>query len=371
MDYSVFDRPIESNLPFAIYKLPDKEEVNLILQNDDNVRIINDVEDTFNQKGFIISPFVNSKQTPAISIRPDFHVKGMNEIVNFLRNFFRNDIIFNKSEYYKDNTIDDFEKYKKSFEIFHNALINKQYEKLVLSRELIIQKRNDFSAGKIFERAVKKYSNAFIYLLNSLQTGTWFGCSPEVLFSGKNNEWRTAALAGTRKTESEKLDWDCKNITEQRIVVDFIKEQLENLQIKFNKGESYTVRAGNIEHCKVDFTFTLDSLEKAGILLKALHPTPAVSGYPKDEAIKFITENENYERLYYSGFTGPVNISGSTDLFVNIRCMQMLNNEFRLYAGSGLTKASELNGEWFETEYKLQTLFSLFETELQHVISLH
>jgi isochorismate synthase len=368
----IFDRLIESNLPFAIYKLPDKEEIHLILQNDNNVQTVHDVEDICNQKGFIISPFVNSKQTPIISIRPDFHIRGTNEVISFLTNFFRNDITFIKKTGYKNNTVGDFEKYKTNFEVFHKALRDKRFEKLVLSRELIIGKENDFSTGKVFERAIEKYPSAFIYLLNTLQTGTWMGCSPEVLLSGKHNEWRTAALAGTRKTESGKPAWDCKNIAEQRIVIDFIKEQLENLQIAFKKGESYTVQAGNIEHRKVDFTFSLDSQEQAGILLKALHPTPAVGGYPKNEAIKFITENENQERLYYSGFSGAVNISDSTDLFVNIRCMQVFNNKLKLYAGGGLTESSELNDEWLETEYKLQTLLSLFETEVQqHVTSLH
>ncbi|MDR3266262.1 MAG: isochorismate synthase [Tannerella sp.] len=368
MDYSILDRPIESNLPFAIYKLPDKEEVHLILQNDNNVRTIHDVESICNQEGFVICPFVNSKQTPIISIRPDFHLVGTNEIINFPTNFFRNDITFNKSEYYKLDAVDDFEIYKTNFEVFHKALTNKRFAKLVLSREMIIRKKTDFSIGKIFERAIEKYPNTFIYLLNTSKTGVWFGCSPEALLSGKNKTWKTAALAGTRKTAPGKIDWDYKNIAEQKIVADFIKENLENLQIAFKKGEPYTVQAGNIEHCNVDFTITLDSPEKAGILLKALHPTPAVSGYPKDEAIKFITENENYERLYYSGFAGAVNISDATDLFVNIRCMQVSDNKLRLYAGGGLTESSELNDEWLETEYKLQTLLALFE--MQHVTSL-
>jgi isochorismate synthase len=365
----IFDRLIESHLPFAMYKLPDKEEVHLILQKDNDVLTVHDIEDICNQKGFIFSPFVNSKQTPIISIRPDFHKKGTNEIIDFLTDFVQNDTIFNKPACYENDTVDGFEKYKTNFEVFHKALINKQFEKLVLSRELVIRKETCFSTGKVFERAIEKYPNAFIYLLNTLQTGVWFGCSPEVLLSGNNNNWKTVALAGTRKTESGKPDWDNKNIEEQRIVVDFIREQLENLKLAYKQGEWHTVQAGNIEHCKVDFTISLDSQDKTGILLKALHPTPAVCGYPKDEAIPFITENENHERLYYSGFAGAANISGSTDLFVNIRCMQVLNNQLRLYAGGGLTASSELNDEWLETEYKLQTLLSLLET--QHVTSLH
>jgi isochorismate synthase len=363
MDYSIFDKPIESNFSFAIYKLPDKEEVHLILQKDNNVRTMNDVEDICNQKGFIISPFVNSEQTPIISIRPDFYKRGMNEIIHFLTNFFQNNTISNESIYYENDAVDNFEKYKTNFEIFHNALRDNRFEKLVLSREMMIRTGTGFSIGKVFERAIEKYSNAFIYLLNTPLTNTWFGCSPEVLLSGQNNKWRTSALAGTRKTEAEKPEWDRKNIKEQKIVVDFIKEQLDNLRIVYRKGDACTIRAGNIEHCKVDFTFSLDSQEKAGFLLKALHPTPAVCGYPKNEAIRFITENENHKRLYYSGFAGVVNISDATDLFVNIRCMQLLNNKLKLYAGGGLTELSELYDEWIETEYKLHTLLSLIENQ--------
>jgi isochorismate synthase len=369
MNYSIFDKLIDCNLHFAIYKLPDREEIHLIMQNDKNVLTVDDIEDVCNHKGFVISPFINSKQTPAIFIRPDIHLTGTNEIVCFLKDFFRNEITFDRSEYYKDDPEDDFEEYRASFNIFHEALRSKQFDKIVLSRPLTVRKKSGFSLERTFKSAVKKYPSAFVYLLNTPQTGVWFGCSPEVLLSGKNSEWKTVALAGTRKIKSGKPAWDDKNMAEHRIVVDFITEQLEKMQITYEKGDSSTVRAGNIEHCKVDFTISLDSPAKAGILLKALHPTPAVSGYPRNEAVKFIVGNERHERLYYSGFAGAVNVSDATNLFVNIRCMQVLDNKLRLYAGGGLTVLSELNDEWLETEYKLQTLLSLFETETQHVAS--
>ena len=58
-----------------------------------------------------------------------------------------------------------------------------------------------------------------------------------------------------------------------------------------------------------------------GELVEALHPTPAVCGLPKQEAIDFITANESIDRKYYSGYCGPWNVGGKTALFVSLRCI--------------------------------------------------
>ena len=45
-----------------------------------------------------------------------------------------------------------------------------------------------------------------------------------------------------------------------------------------------------------------------------------------------------------------------TDLYVNLRCMNILPQTFTLYAGGGLLAASQLEDEWQETEDKLDTM---------------
>jgi hypothetical protein len=48
----------------------------------------------------------------------------------------------------------------------------------------------------------------------------------------------------------------------------------------------------------------------------ALHPTPAVAGQPKEEAICFIKQLEPHDRAYYTGFLGPLDReAGTMDLF--------------------------------------------------------
>jgi isochorismate synthase len=80
---------------------------------------------------------------------------------------------------------------------------------------------------------------------------------------------------------------------------------------------------------------------------------------PKDEAKSFIMANESNERLYYSGFAGPLNLNGNTHLYVSLRCMQMQTNTCKLYAGGGILKESTEESEWKETEAKLSAMQQL------------
>jgi isochorismate synthase len=107
---------------------------------------------------------------------------------------------------------------------------------------------------------------------------------------------------------------------------------------------------------RTDFYFNLRDKESIGDILDALHPTPAISGLPKSEAVEFILRNEGYDRKYYSGFIGNVDPEGRTDIYVNLRCMSIGERNITLYAGGGLLPASTIEGEWQETENKLRTI---------------
>ena len=91
----------------------------------------------------------------------------------------------------------------------------------------------------------------------------------------------------------------------------------------WNKAHPYTARAGQLVHLKTDFYFLLKNTDNIGNLLQELHPTPAVCGLPKEDAFRFILENEGYDRSYYSGFIGWLDTEGHTDLYVNLRCMEI------------------------------------------------
>ncbi len=187
------------------------------------------------------------------------------------------------------------------------------------------------------------------------------GSTPELLLQGTKEEWHTVALAGTRYLNDGVVTWDDKNLREQHLVTSYILKQLSSFHITPEINGPYTVEAGSLAHLRTDFSFTLTNRPKPGTLLKALHPTPAVSGLPKEEAYRFIREHEEQNRLYYTGFIGMLDRKGDTDMYVNLRCMLIEKKSLTLFAGSGLLASSSLEDEWEETEQKLKTMLDIID----------
>ncbi len=101
-----------------------------------------------------------------------------------------------------------------------------------------------------------------------------------------------------------------KNRKEQDYVTAYIRSRLLSLGIHSTESGPYPAYAGALSHLKTDFHFSLRDNNGLGDLLKVLHPTPAVCGLPKEEAYRFILENEGYDRHYYSGFIGWLDPNG-------------------------------------------------------------
>ena len=109
--------------------------------------------------------------------------------------------------------------------------------------------------------------------------------------------------------------------------------------------------------------FLLKNTDNIGNLLQELHPTPAVCGLPKEDAFRFILENEGYDRSYYSGFIGWLDTEGHTDLYVNLRCMEIKPGETTLYAGAGILASSDIESVCTETGDKMNTMKSILYPE--------
>ena len=110
---------------------------------------------------------------------------------------------------------------------------------------------------------------------------------------------------------------------------------------------------------RTSFTYKATSTAAWQKIVGQLHPTPAVAGLPKQKAIDYILEHEKSPRQFYSGYLGPVNLEGQVNLFVNLRCMQVLKNKLAFYAGCGITADSVPADEWRESKMKIATLASV------------
>ena len=207
-------------------------------------------------------------------------------------------------------------------------------------------------------------SHAFVYIIQLPQVGVWIGATPEPFLVIADDKVTTVSLAGTQlATDAEigNYKWSKKEIEEQGIVTSYVEKTLRLFKIEHYtlKGPS-NYKAANLIHLQTSFEFSLTDLDRnLGDFLNALHPTPSVGGLPKLAACDFILENEKHNRAYYTGFLGPINIEGKSNLFVNLRCLQLFKNQFALYSGAGITIASNAEKEWEETNNKMKTLMNV------------
>lgn len=349
----ILDTLITQNQNFAIYRIPG-ETSRFVMQTSGSARLLYNIGELDGQSGFVIAPFQVSKQSPIVLIQPNlfeipFQMEGYTASVKKIA-----DPNEKKDTWLRNGKSE----YMEVFDHFIKPLREKKFDKLVLSRCLRLKKKADFSPAQAFYKASKRYTHSYIYLVHTPETGTWLGSTPEIILSGEQGKWQTVALAGTQPLNQGKLPtyWDNKNREEQELVAAYVRAQLRLLDIVPQEEGPCAVHAGELSHLKSSFRFSLSDNKKLGDLLRRLHPTPAVCGLPKEEAFQFIREHEGYDRRYYSGFIGRLNPEGRSDLYVNLRCMNILSDKLTLYAGGGLLASSEPESEWQETEAKMQTM---------------
>jgi isochorismate synthase len=233
-------------------------------------------------------------------------------------------------------------------------------KKVVLARNKVIE--GAYNPIELFLKFSEAYPNACVFLFHTPESGCWMGATPERLLAIENGIAKAASLAGTRPVNSTG-DWREKELEEQAIVTQSIKNTfaaagLSNIQ----SSPLETQQAGPVEHLFCEVSGTMPEGLSPHALAKALHPTPAVGGLPKKQALSFIANHEKLNRSFYAGYFG-VTSKNEAHFYVNLRSMQLFTNGLVLYAGGGITAASNPSAEWEETERKLRTLLDVIEDQ--------
>lgn len=343
---------IVQNRCFAIYRIPGEDLPRFLMQESGEPGIYNDLAELDGQTGFVMAPFAISESSPLVLIRPDRWTIPP-----------RDELTADGAQEIPSGAISgpDHERYRLFFSSFLAPLKDGVFDKLVLSQSAQFEREPGFSPARAFDEACRRYPQSYVYLCHTPHTGTWLGSTPEVLLSAVSGRGHTVALAGTQSLCNGKLPetWDAKNTKEQSLVTDYVRKQLARYGVKAVENGPYAIQSGELAHLRSDFDFSLTDSEHYGALLKLLHPTPAVCGLPKEEAYRFILDNEGYDRRYYSGFAGWLDPGGKTDLYVNLRCMGIAEDSLALYAGGGILPSSTEEQEYQEWRDKLQTMLAL------------
>lgn len=374
----------DSGLPFVAYRKSVAENLRIsresatvkaILQQDDKLHRVRD----FSEKGFVFSPFDQREET--VLIPCDVKDKETQILLSGFKGKKQDtdrkeirDEALSKKETESGGRDDHMDLVNRGIKLIRKGKL----EKVVLSRqEEVSVTENDPVA--IFQRLLETYNDAFCYLWFHPKVGLWLGATPETLLRIRGCVLHTMALAGTQKfMGNAKVFWGEKEKQEQQVVTDSIVDSLKYKVKSLKISGAKTHRAGNLLHIKTDIQATLIpeyKIENIGPLLKSLHPTPAVCGFPKEEARSFIKENERYDRSFYTGFLGELNVNipsehtddtenRDSELYVNLRCMKITGNTATIYIGGGITRDSDPEAEWEETVNKSHTMKRILDLKL-------
>jgi isochorismate synthase len=357
---------LNQGFPFSLWKTPDQNEKHLIISQR-GLTFVDEVNLEESTSGFVFAPFLPDQQK--IIFPADLLFRFENGVLkeapsqdafNFKSEETSTVFAFSVKPSENSNQRDFKNLVKLSLEKIELG----EFEKIVPSRfkDIPIDKR--FDLLNAFEVLCEKNPHALVSLVSSTETGTWMGATPELLVSVKENKFKTVALAGTLPYTPEmnlkSVAWTQKEIEEQALVCRYIISCFKKIRLReYDEHGPKTTVAGNVMHLKTDYEVDMQATnfpQLGSVMLKLLHPTSAVCGMPLENSVTFLKENEGYDRQFYSGYLGPVNIKKESHVFVNLRCMQLFSEKIRLYAGAGVTADSIVEMEWNETEMKMSNL---------------
>jgi len=386
---AAYQPAIDQALSVAIWRLPNAHSFHTAIDfSGINYFSPDSLEE--NSVGFIFSKFVRRDSSDSLFIKAGIHLKlekngdlitkkNINSTLEhkkykfFMKKFNEwNDTKLKKCSYLlpkkgEENKLSSSKSdYCELVQAAIDDIERNKLDKIVVSRVVYVQLNKNFDPIKAFIQLEKCYPSLFISLVSTPEGGTWIGASPEHLLAIKNDQLRVVALAGTQAIEKnialKNIAWREKEIREQALVSHYIRYFLQKQACSWQEVGPKTVAAGKLAHLQTSFTFSVNQENKRYLInkiIEELHPTSAICGMPKDKALSFILNNENYDRSFYCGFLGPININKESHLFVNIRCMQLIQNEACLYAGTGITTDSIAEEEWVETILKIETLLPI------------
>ncbi len=241
-------------------------------------------------------------------------------------------------------------------------------EKIVLAREVRAEADAPFSATAIAGALRDRFAGCFVYSVDGL-----VGASPELLVERRGEIVSAQPMAGTAQRSADpEVDARLRRALfdsaiyrhEHQVTIDAVYDTLLSYASYLDfEPEPSIVTLPNVAHLATRVEGRL-SYPPASVLelVEALHPTPAVSGRPRDAALELIAELEGRDRGRYAGAVGWVDAQGNGTWAVAIRCAQIdptNPRHARIHAGCGLVADSDPATELAESEAKLRAMWSV------------
>lgn len=237
--------------------------------------------------------------------------------------------------------------------------------KVVLARTVRVEAGRPLDPRALVARLRAVDPDAYAFAIPTGPSSSLVGATPELLVRTRGRLVESRPLAGSAPRGGDReadralaqalLDSD-KDREEHRLVVDAIAEVLGGMcdELEWDK-EPVLHETANVWHLATGFRGMLrDSAPSALDVVAALHPTPAVGGTPRREALALIGELEPFERGAYAGAVGWFDASGDGEFVIALRCAELEGDRATLFAGAGIVAGSVPDRELDETERKFR-----------------
>lgn len=246
------------------------------------------------------------------------------------------------------------------------------FSKVVLARRLSATFDRPLDVGPVLADLLNQHQTGAVF--GARLGDRWFvGRTPECLVHVDGQRAETHGLAGSVPRDPDpardaslrkSLLADPKLEREHAIVADFI---VTTLREHFNDVRTTVANPvltlADIQHLQTGISArkpsaTPDLLHLAG----ALHPTPAVGGYPSAPALRWLNDNEPFERNWYSAPVGWADANGG-ELAVGIRSALIEGRSAAVYAGCGIVTGSNPEEEYQESCVKMRQMLTALGIE--------
>jgi isochorismate synthase len=238
--------------------------------------------------------------------------------------------------------------------------------KAVIARPVIVSADQPIDVHAVLGRLKASFGSSYRYSVEGL-----VGASPEMLVEVDGDRVRSHPLAGTApRTGDAAIDADLaarlvtstKDQVEHRVVIEMVHDTLLPWASYLDwEPEPSIVTVANVQHLGSRLEGRLSQPGPSVIeLVRALSPTPALGGHPREAALSLIAEVEGFERGRYGGAVGWTDAAGNGTWAVTIRCAEFSDDRLtaRLVAGGGIVADSDPQAELAETQAKLQAMLS-------------
>ncbi len=244
------------------------------------------------------------------------------------------------------------------------SIASGRFSKVVVAREIELVASEPVNERALLKSLEMRNQESFTFLVRGRDGSAFVGSSPELLCSVKNGVVTADALAGTAEvSDGAALLTSDKNIREHREVIDGVTASLAPFAASIDVPAAPVLkRLPNVVHLHTPICATLRGGVEALDVAKALSPTPAVCGAPREPARAWLRANELFSRGWYAGavgFTGP----GGTVMSVALRSALVRGDHVSIFVGAGIVEGSTAESEWVETEQKARTLLTALGLE--------